>query len=471
MGYDSSAGVESGIIGSTDSSFVKGEKQPNTFKDVWAGCLFYVNLVAIIAVAGSFGKDAFSDNISENENEEDDISDSAYTGVIKSAVVAGVIALTTSGFMLIIMMAIAETLIKTALIMCVVFAVFYVIGSVYAGQIVFIIVSLVLLACTVCYAKLVWPRIPFATANLVTGITIIRANCGVSVAAYVFALFTFGWSMIWVVALTGVYDQQCKDTAEDETCEVNGGFMFLLLVSFYFTSEVIKNVVHVTVAGVSGTWWFSPDEASSCCSSAITSSLLRASTTSFGSICFGSLLVAVIQAMKEMARQARQNGENQILLCIVECILGCIQSIVEYFNKWAFIYVGLYGYGYCEAGKNVMTLFRNKGWDVVIADDLVGMTLFLVSVIVGGLTGGLAVAFELYSDWFKDFDDNALWIAFFIGFVIGLMVCFILMSTIGSSVNSVIVLFAEAPSEFQENHPELSNKMRAAYVAAHGLGG
>jgi len=37
------------------------------------------------------------------------------------------------------------------------------------------------------------------------------------------------------------------------------------------------------------------------------------------------------------------------------------------------------------------------------------------------------------------------------------------MSTIDSGVNAVIVLFAEAPAEFQRNYPDLSNNMRAAW--------
>lgn len=69
----------------------------------------------------------------------------------------------------------------------------------------------------------------------------------------------------------------------------------------------------------------------------------RAITTSFGSICFGSFLVALIQALRALANEAQNNGDAQILACIASCILGCIQGCVEYFNKWAFVYVGLYG--------------------------------------------------------------------------------------------------------------------------------
>jgi multisubunit Na+/H+ antiporter MnhC subunit len=211
-------------------------------------------------------------------------------------------------------------------------------------------------------------------------------------------------------------------------------------------------------------------------------------TTSFGSICFGSLLVAILQALKAIAQSARENGDAQILACIAECILGCLASMLEYFNKvrysrspnrscnssafltlsvvtlqWAFIYVGLYGMPYLKAGKSVFELFQNRGWEAIIADDLIGNVLFLISIIVGGLMGGIAAALQKATGSLDGTGGNPLLIAFLLGFVVGLLVTSILMSTIGSAVNAVIVLFAEGPAEFQQNHPDLSNKMRQVW--------
>ena len=54
-----------------------------------------------------------------------------------------------------------------------------------------------------------------------------------------------------------------------------------------------------------------------------------------------------------------------------------------------------------------------------------------------------------------------------LGFLVGIILCSILMSVIGSAVNTVIVCFAEGPAEFQRNHPTLSQKMRAAWLGAY----
>jgi NhaP-type Na+/H+ or K+/H+ antiporter len=123
-----------------------------------------------------------------------------------------------------------------------------------------------------------------------------------------------------------------------------------------------------------------------------------------------------------------------------------------------------------EAGKNVFTLFRNRGWDAIIADDLVGNVLFLMSVVVGALAGLIGLIIEATTTFFEDTGGgtpaNTGAFAFFLCFIVGLVICSVLMSTIGSAVNAVVVLFAEAPAEFQQNYPDLSQQMRDAWLGA-----
>ena len=77
--------------------------------------------------------------------------------------------------------------------------------------------------------------------------------------------------------------------------------------------------------------------------------------------------------------------------------------------------------------------------------------------------GSIALIISLFSDIFDDGAGNEKGIAFLLGFIVGLVMVSIALSTIGSAVNAVIVLFAEAPAEFQSNHPELSNRMRTVW--------
>merc|ERR1719271_861586 len=110
-------------------------------------------------------------------------------------------------------------------------------------------------------------------------------------------------------------------------------------------------------------------------------SFKRATTTSFGSICFGSLLIAIIQALKALVERSgdddNEGGLACFLRCVATCILQCLEDILEFFNTYAFVHVAFYGDDYCTAGKKTWGLICASGWDMIINDDLTGLALGL----------------------------------------------------------------------------------------------
>ncbi|KAL7536103.1 hypothetical protein ACHAXR_006920, partial [Thalassiosira sp. AJA248-18] len=441
-----------------------GEKQETKCRDPIFALLLYGNVIAIIAVAGIYGTEAFTDAV------DDSTSGYSYEGYIYATFILGAVSIVLTGVTLPIMMCIPELLIKVSLILMLILSgvmmvMMFLTGSIFGG-----IIGAIFFLIFCCYARAVWSRIPFASVNLLTACTAIRKNAGVIIVAYFFVAIAFGWTLLWSVSLMGVWEKVVvteQQVGEYQSNSVNYGYLFLLFLSYFFTHQVIQNTTHVTVAGTVGSWWFSPEDATSCCSSGMMGSLIRALTTSFGSICFGSLLVAIVQSLKALAQSAR-NNDNQLLICLAECILNCLESILEYFNKWAFVYVGLYGYSYLEAGKNVFTLFKNRGWEAIIADDLVSNVFFFLSLCIGGICAAIGYAFDENSPegWFDNSPNPTSVSATCagLGFVAGLVLSSILMSTIASAVNTVIVCFAEGPAEFEANHPELSRKMRETWL-------
>ena len=132
---------------------------------------------------------------------------------------------------------------------------------------------------------------------------------------------------------------------------------------------------------------------------------------------------------------------------------------MAYFNKWAFIYVGLYGYDYLDSGRKVVNLFRDRGWTTIISDRLVVRALFLVSFVIGALTGCLGVALAGLTNWMSDFGGASIPLAFFVPFFCGVALSTVLLAVVNSAVDTVIVSFAEAPLEFERNHPGLYTQM------------
>ena len=184
--------------------------------------------------------------------------------------------------------------------------------------------------------------------------------------------------------------------------------------------------------------------------------------------------MAIIKTLRAMAKNAERDQGNRgggFLACIAQCILSCLESILQYFNKWAFVYVGLYGYPYLEAGKNVVTLFKHRGWSNIISDNLTARALGMMSFVIGlcsaVISGVIAVILASTAKASDETMDvvavaGAVLVALFIGWILASMI----FGTISSSVDTVIVLFAEAPREFATVHPELSREMNQAWNVA-----
>jgi hypothetical protein len=377
------------------------------------------------------------------------------------------------------MISCAQSLIAGCLIASVITNFLFAFVSLATGNVLGFVAFLLFGILMTCYASAVWSRIPFVSANLVTSINAVKDNLGVLLYAAVSLLVAIGWTFWWIVTALAISQHlsslQNEDNGDEDNgdesanpTQMNGGILFSLLVAFYWVHQIVSGVVHTTVAGVVGTWWFAPTQASHCCSPAVTQSFFRSITYSFGSICFGSLIVAIIQALRALVSQARQSDDG-LLACIADCILSCIESIAEYFNRWAFVYVGLYGYSFMEAGRNVITLFKHRGITALVTDDLVGNVLMFISFMIGCCVGGLGlILMAIDSDWFPaatEGDHHGLMV-FFIGLLIGFMMSSILLSVVSSAVDTVIVCFAEAPADFHNNHRVLSDMMNAAWVRA-----
>jgi hypothetical protein len=350
------------------------------------------------------------------------------------------------------------------------------------------------------YAATVWHKVPFATANLQIALAAIKDNHGLWIIAYAVKLKMYVWITLWlgaalemVVFQTG-WVTDCSSLPDDDysdwncTMTTRGKFIALgMLLSLYWTTQVIRNVFRTAIAGVVGTWWFDPDEARSAsargngglcgccgCSTAIVDSWIRSGIHSLGSIALGSLLIAILKVVQLLVtcgrgqrdRQRRLRGieGTDFAFCLLQFIVDKLERLMEYINMWALVYVGLYGYDYWTAGKQVSGLFRQRGWDVIITDNLVSRSLGMMSIFICIITGllGLLLGFV-----FLGF-TGAIY-AFILGFLLGGSSCLVLFGVVTSAVNTVVVCFAESPNSLRENghDPEHFNALVDAYRTAY----
>lgn len=440
----------------------RGTKQEPAFHDVWAALLFGAQNLVLVFLALRWGVPSL--RYQTYDSQETVI----FSGAVYLALLSGLVSVLLASTALSVLVHVAEKLVQFSLMVSLSVNSLLVLLFLIEGSWIGVVIFGLSLLWGILYANSVWKRIPFAAANLQTAIAALQNNQGIFIVAIGATVLNFLWCMLWVLALVGVFVKRAGGDCHDGACEndMDGGLVVAFLLSFYWTSEVFRNVLHVTVAGVVGTFYFSPEEANHFCSPAIPDSLGRATTFSLGSICMGSLLTAILQVLYHLLRESRRQREGSaVLLCVLECIVGCLERLVAYFNKWAYIYIGLYGYDYLTAGRKVVTLFQNRGWSTVISDDLVARALGWVALLIGGLTGCFGVLLaSLKSSWVEEFGGSTSGtVAFVIPFLIGLALAFIMMGVVASAVDTIIVCFAEAPADGERNHPGLYASMLQAW--------
>ena len=229
------------------------------------------------------------------------------------------------------------------------------------------------------------------------------------------------------------------------------------------------------------TWCFDKTEADGCCSRAIHGSVYRSLTYSFGSICFGSLLQAIVSVFRYLVESARnqrdRNNDNAcgtIFLCILECLARCLEDILEYFNQWAYVFVGVYGYSYLESGRRVMELFRARGFTAIITDTLVGYVLGFTQFVVALMTGvaGIVIEMQITKSHSASLEDGESYVfgplpatpfAFSVSFVVGLWIVSVMMNVVKGAVNTLIVCWADNPAAMELQHPTLMKEMTDAW--------
>ena len=222
-------------------------------------------------------------------------------------------------------------------------------------------------------------RIPFAVLMLKTVAELVRQYTATIVVAFLMLIIEAVYIGLWISTVALIA------SAFDGGAEV--AMICYLVFSLYWSIQVLKNIVHVSVCGLFATWYFQqnnmPDNPTK-------KAFGRAMTTSFGSICLGSLLVAIIQTLRSFLQSLR--GDN-LLGCCIDCILSWIEWILEYFNHYAYAQVAIYGKSFCESAKSTYALFKRTHLMNVINDNILGTVLSFSclsgALLVGCISAGL----------------------------------------------------------------------------------
>ncbi|KAG0005527.1 putative choline transporter, neither null mutation nor overexpression affects choline transport [Modicella reniformis] len=164
-----------------------------------------------------------------------------------------------------------------------------------------------------------------------------------------------------------------------------------------------------------------------------------------------------------MARGDGSDGIMAFVACLIDCLLACLQGLVEFINKYAFAQVAIYGKPYIQAAKDTWTILKDRGVEQIINDNLIG-NVWGMAAILGGVLAGLAsYVYIRVVDPVFNANDQFTVVIVIMAFVMGLQIVFTVGTVIDSGVVATFVCLAEDPAALARTKPELFEKIRLTW--------
>jgi len=451
------------------------------WNDLWAGILFIAVFLGFAAVSGSslyrYSK-YHSFNGGGIYGSANDFSLNTNTLVLLIFVLVVAFALSWAYFLL------ARAFTKqfiwiTGILNCVFAvgtAVYYLYRHLWGAGIVFALFAVFAIFCFISWI----PRIPFAVVMLQQAQDVSRLKrVHVFMVSFIggFVALAFGaWFSVTLVGIYTAYMPSNTGSNANPACSDGGcssgrviGLVVFVTFAGYWITEWIKNTIHTTVAGVYGSWYFCAGKPGGIPKGATMGSFKRAITYSFGSICFGSLIVAIINMLRQACSIARtQSGQDgnivgTIFFCILGCLIGLLDWAVQFINRYAFSHIALYGKAYIAAAKDTWTMMKNRGLDALINDCLTGPVLTMGSTFVAYVCALLSYLYLEFTDPAYNESRTFTPVIMAFSFLIGLQVCQIFMTPISSGIDTIFVAMGWDPDIAAREHPEFYQRLVHVY--------
>jgi hypothetical protein len=332
------------------------------------------------------------------------------------------------------------------------------------------IITLIFVLISIWYIYYIRNRIAFAEAHIQVGCAALQSHPSILVVAVVMLGVQLIWVFLWSLMALGFEHVMNGSNNPHSKGVVGGLFAFVLLTSLFWGAFTFRNITHFTTACVVGQWWFVADAQRQY---AVEVSIQRAFTTSFGTISFGSLIVAFLKALRVVAQINESNArrDRNILLLLVSCVAVCIlrifEGFVRYLNEWAFIYAALTGQSFRTASRSFLDLFQQRGWTMIINDDLAGSALTIVTIAIGFVSAAIG-GISVYASMSTSPSRAAIaGMAAFFCFKIGISMGTIMSSILSSGVRTAFVCFAMNPAALGATHPEHLETLLDAWYKFH----
>lgn len=251
--------------------------------------------------------------------------------------------------------------------------------------------------------------------------------------------------------------------------------MLYLIFHFYWVSNIFKNVITIVVSGTTLMWYFRnesteiafdvrdsilvhnvsrDDENGQTQQDSSTAYLDRkvvlhytrcAMSSSFGSICIGSLLCPLAHLLWNALRWARRDG------FILSRRLGSLRServehFIRTYHKYSFVHIAGYNKPFYVAAHDAWELIEQHGVEAIVDDDLTSRILLLGGNGWAGVMSALMASALAGASSYATFFTLA-------AFTLCYTTISLATQVIAAIIKTLFVCFAENPVRLSQLHP------------------
>jgi hypothetical protein len=251
--------------------------------------------------------------------------------------------------------------------------------------------------------------------------------------------------------------------------------MLVVYFHFYWTSNVFKNILTIVVSGATMLWYYrddsselSPpvqeammkenssadgDDADSAGGSfrfkmdrrVVLHYMRRALSTSFGSICVGSLLCPIAHMLWNVLRWARRD-ESVLSRRFLSLRSAQADRFIRTYHKYSFAHIAGYGTPFYVAAHDSWGLVETHGVEAIVDDDLTSRILLL------GANGWASLMCALTVSAFARGTQHTVFFAL-ASFTLCYTTLSIATQVVAAVIKTLFVCFAESPGRLSQLHP------------------
>lgn len=234
--------------------------------------------------------------------------------------------------------------------------------------------------------------------------------CSVVFVPIIMAIVTVGlWAVcavVMVYLVSGaqfVYNGDIFTSIVDYTQPNLARFYYFVFATLW-SNALVQAMATFVIASACCMWYFSHG-AGEALHLPVLRSYGRAFRYHFGSLAFGAIILAIVQFLQLMveffkkhaeASGADRNKAMEYLINCMRCCLACVERIVQFINKNAYIQIALSGKNFCMAAKDGFELVWSNPLRYAIVGGIGSIIMFLGKIMIAAGTTAAMYAYLTY---------------------------------------------------------------------------